>query len=187
MDQALPEPIPSHPDHEFKSTDSSVRYIGYASRIPLMFKRVIRYFAYTSDVGESFRPIVHPRIVTASYALSWTYVLGDVSYEGYKEVNRGVTGAPLAQTVVKRGIFQAVASMAIPAFLIHSQVKIFIKVFQRVGRFQKWGPTTAGLALVPVLPYLIDEPVEHGLDYAFDKVWPNPAAEHSRSHHDKHD
>lgn len=43
-----------------------------------------RYVAYTSDIGESFRPVAHPRLVRAAYAVSWTYLIGDVAHEGYK-------------------------------------------------------------------------------------------------------
>lgn len=52
-----------------------------------------RYLAYSSDVGESFRPIIPPHLVTATYVISWTYVLGDVAYEGYKasEIEKKVT------------------------------------------------------------------------------------------------
>ncbi len=40
--------------------------------------------AYTSDIGESFRPVVSPSIVRTAYGISWAYILSDVSYEGYK-------------------------------------------------------------------------------------------------------
>ena len=43
-----------------------------------------RYVAYTSDIGESFRPVAHPWLVRSAYGISWAYILGDVSYEGYK-------------------------------------------------------------------------------------------------------
>ena len=43
-----------------------------------------RYVAYTSDIGESFRPIAHPYLVKGAYGVSWAYLLGDVSHEGYK-------------------------------------------------------------------------------------------------------
>jgi fission process protein 1 len=43
-----------------------------------------RYVAYTSDIGESFRPIAHPGLVRSAYAISWLYIGGDVGYEGYK-------------------------------------------------------------------------------------------------------
>lgn len=43
-----------------------------------------RYVAYTSDIGESFRPIAHPWIVRGAYGVSWAYIGGDVIHEGYK-------------------------------------------------------------------------------------------------------
>ena len=43
-----------------------------------------RYVAYTSDIGESFRPVAHPWLVRGAYGISWAYLIGDVSNEGYK-------------------------------------------------------------------------------------------------------
>jgi fission process protein 1 len=43
-----------------------------------------RYVAYTSDIGESFRPVAHPYWVRGAYAVSWIYLTGDVAHEGYK-------------------------------------------------------------------------------------------------------
>ena len=47
-----------------------------------------RYVAYTSDVGESFRPIAHPYLVRGAYAVSWAYLIGDVSNESWKAYKR---------------------------------------------------------------------------------------------------
>lgn len=47
-----------------------------------------RYVAYTSDIGESFRPIAHPYLVKGAYAVSWMYIVGDVSHEGWKAYKR---------------------------------------------------------------------------------------------------
>jgi mitochondrial fission process protein 1 len=47
-----------------------------------------RYVAYTSDIGESFRPIAHPYLVRGAYAVSWAYLIGDVSNEGWKAYKR---------------------------------------------------------------------------------------------------
>jgi hypothetical protein len=52
---------------DIKTTDTLGRYAGYTSSII----RAARYLAYTSDFGEAFRPIAHPRLVTLSYAVSW--------------------------------------------------------------------------------------------------------------------
>jgi mitochondrial fission process protein 1 len=66
------------------SVDSNVRYAAYASRFRTILVSAQRYVAYTSDIGESFRPIAHPKLVKAAYGVSWLYLVGDVSYEGYK-------------------------------------------------------------------------------------------------------
>lgn len=89
----------------------------------------------------------------------------------------------------KRAIFQSLASMrvyilyfllhltlyyfrAFPAFTIHTAVKQAKKAFVNATnpRIRTWGPTVTGLAIVPVLPYLFDKPVEHATDYAFDWI-----------------
>jgi fission process protein 1 len=66
------------------STDSNIRYAAYASRIRTALLSAQRYVAYTSDIGESFRPVAHPNIVRTAYGISWAYLIGDVAHEGYK-------------------------------------------------------------------------------------------------------
>lgn len=66
------------------STDSNVRYAAYATRIRTILLAAHRYVAYTSDIGESFRPVAHPILVRSAYGISWAYIGGDVAYEGYK-------------------------------------------------------------------------------------------------------
>jgi fission process protein 1 len=72
--------LPSAP----QSTETSIRYAAYASRIRTALLSAQRYVAYTSDIGESFRPVAHPNWVRAAYGISWLYLIGDVSHEGYK-------------------------------------------------------------------------------------------------------
>ncbi|KAI9678225.1 MAG: hypothetical protein M1817_006170 [Caeruleum heppii] len=66
------------------STSSSVRYAAYATRIRTLLLSAQRYVAYTSDIGESFRPVAHPYLVKGAYGVSWAYLVGDVANEGYK-------------------------------------------------------------------------------------------------------
>ncbi|RDW80563.1 hypothetical protein BP5796_05261 [Coleophoma crateriformis] len=66
------------------STESNIRYAAYATRIRTALLSAQRYVAYTSDIGESFRPVAHPNLVRAAYGISWAYLLGDVTHEGYK-------------------------------------------------------------------------------------------------------
>ena len=72
------------------STDTNVRYAAYASRLRTILLSAQRYVAYTSDIGESFRPVAHPNLIRAAYGVSWLYLGGDVCYEGYKAYNRNL-------------------------------------------------------------------------------------------------
>ena len=70
------------------STETPYRYAAYANRARTILLSAQRYVAYTSDVGESFRPVAHPYIVRTAYGISWSYILGDVLHEGYKAYTR---------------------------------------------------------------------------------------------------
>ncbi|KAI8967541.1 mitochondrial 18 KDa protein-domain-containing protein [Mycotypha africana] len=149
--------------------EGNARYLAYAARLRTALVAGSRYLAYTSDVGEAFRPIVPPVIVTAAYGVSWLYLAGDVGYEGYKAHHAGLNNAEVTTTVVKRGIFQSLASMAFPMMTIHSIVKYSAYGFKNVKnpKVKGWGPTVLGLGIVPFLPYIFDEPIEHIVDKVF--------------------
>lgn len=51
---------------ELDTTDNASRYLGYLGRIRPIFIASSRYLAYTSDVGESVRPVVNPKVVTGA-------------------------------------------------------------------------------------------------------------------------
>ncbi|GAB1738175.1 hypothetical protein NU219Hw_g2705t1 [Hortaea werneckii] len=198
-----------------ETTDSSVRYAGYAARLRTIMLSAHRYVAYTSDVGESFRPVAHPYLVRGAYGVSWAYLLGDVGYEGYKAYVRnqatrfpnalhdlpstpanpaehgtttttvgggstakadGVEGkvAPIdhwGTVMAQRALFQGLASMGLPAFTIHSIVRYSGRYLQNAknARIRTWGPIGLGLAAVPALPYIFDEPVEKATEWVFHK------------------
>ncbi|KAF8268272.1 mitochondrial 18 KDa protein-domain-containing protein [Lactarius quietus] len=151
-------------DKNVDSTETELRYAAYGARLRTALRASHRYFAYTSDVGEAFRPIVPPALVTAAY--------GDVSYESYKLTAAAHFTEPtrVGLVAVKRAVFQSVASMALPAFTIHTAVKQAKKAFDKSTnpRLRAWGPTVTGLAIVPALPYLFDHPVETVTDRAFE-------------------
>jgi fission process protein 1 len=152
---------------DIHTTDMSLRYMAYAG----FAARAVRYLAYTSDFGEAFRPVVHPMVVRGAYGVSWAYVLGDVGFESYQLSNHhGVGGADLYAMTAKRMVFQSIASMALPAFTIHTVVHEMKKVCKKAGKYQKWGPSACGLAIVPFLP-LYDHPVEHVIDTCFNWMY----------------
>lgn len=69
-------------DGDVDLNDTPARYLAFFARLRPMVQPFTRYLAYTSDLGESFRPVISPRLVTATYGISWIYLIGDVSYEG---------------------------------------------------------------------------------------------------------
>lgn len=179
-----------------ETTDSSVRYAAYASRLRTIMMSAHRYVAYTSDIGESFRPIAHPIMIRGAYGISWAYLIGDVSYEGYKArirnqkildpqtdedkreaaLNPGRTIPAIEDyrsVMAQRAVFQSVASMGLPAFTIHSIVRYSGRAMKNVKnvRIRTWGPIGLGLAAVPALPYMFDEPVEHATEWIFHKAF----------------
>lgn len=192
------------------TTDTSIRYAAYATRIRTIMLSAHRYVAYTSDIGESFRPIAHPYLVKGAYGVSWLYLIGDVSHEGYKAYCRNqrilhpeqylleqteksgqdkdtaatgrstgvlnklqevaktvtsvddvkyggegtlLTGGQIApgkvpaiedyrSVMAQRAIFQAVASMGLPAFTIHSIVRYSGRALKDAKNktLRTWGP-----------------------------------------------
>lgn len=190
------------------TTDTSIRYAAYATRIRTIMLSAHRYVAYTSDIGESFRPIAHPYLVKGAYGISWLYLIGDVSHEGYKAYCRNqktlhpekyleieekketgpeltaakstgifdavkeaaknatstegvklggtgsaITGGQISPGLVpaiedyrsvmaQRAIFQAVASMGLPAFTIHSIVRYSGRALKDAKNktLRTWGP-----------------------------------------------
>lgn len=108
-----PSPFCSAPP----STESNVRYAAYAARFRTILLSAHRYVAYTSDIGESFRPVAHPWLVRGAYGVSWAYILGDVSYEGYKSYlhNQRILNPSLELTTRQQQILGVDASAKAPA------------------------------------------------------------------------
>ncbi|PVG00543.1 hypothetical protein CPB86DRAFT_701142 [Serendipita vermifera] len=181
-------------DKDADSIDSNIRYMAYGSRLRTALTASSRYIAYTSDIGEAFRPVVPPFIVTAAYGISWLYLGGDVAYESYKAYRRGPS--PLERELgfsertrigmigVQRAVFQSVASMALPAVTIHTVVAQSARLWKHAAnpKLKAWGPTVTGLAVVPALPYLYDHPVETVTDKTFDWIREKLAERKDKGH-----
>ena len=158
----------AHAKNPSSHAGDPTRSSGHLAALAYALRGIVRYTAYTSDVGEAFRPVVHVNMVRAAYAASWGYVIGDVAYDTYdKKTRHGLGTADLWHTGTKRVVFQSIASMALPAFTIHSLVHyskshIFKPHFPH---YVKWGPTCCGLAVVPALPFMYDYPIEVACDW----------------------
>ena len=137
----------------------------------------IRYLAYSSDVGESFRPVLSPHAVRATYGIAIGYVCCDVGYHVYQETQLPddvAGGKNVPRCVVHNTVFQLIASLALPAFIIHAGVHQAQRTFKKLGRYTKWGPTVVGLAMIPFLPTCVDYPAEVIIDTGFAYAWPHP-------------
>ncbi|KAG0329703.1 hypothetical protein BG000_011998 [Podila horticola] len=154
------------------TVDTNARYLAYLARYKSLIMASSRYLAYSSDVGEAFRPVAGLRFVNAMYGVSFAYVGFDVAYEGYKAKLAGASNNKIGMTVAKRGIFQSLASLVMPAITIHTVVHQSGKLFKNAASvtLRRWGPTAIGLAVVPALPYMFDHPIETMVDRVFEML-----------------
>ncbi|KAG0039693.1 hypothetical protein BGZ82_007135 [Podila clonocystis] len=154
------------------TVDTNARYLAYLGRYKSLMMASSRYLAYSSDVGEAFRPVAGLRFVNGMYGVSFAYVGFDVAYEGYKAKLAGASNNEVGMTVVKRGIFQGLASLVMPAITIHTVVHQSGKLFKNAASvtLRRWGPTAIGLAVVPALPYMFDHPIETMVDRVFEML-----------------
>eukprot|EP00039_Didymoeca_costata_P020111 m.340103 g.340103 ORF g.340103 m.340103 type:complete len:200 (-) comp19133_c0_seq1:94-693(-) len=157
------------------------RYLAYLNRIRTFAIAKARYAAYSSDVGEGLRPVLSPMAVNAFYGLSIAYIASDIGYVTKKEYDRGSPNWVVARTCAQGTVFQGLASLTIPYLMIHNAVGQSSKYFKKIGRFTKWGPSVVGLAMIPLMP-LVDEPIEHIIESAFD--WAIPLPDEYKHHHE---
>mmetsp|Transcript_35427 Transcript_35427/g.33618 ORF Transcript_35427/g.33618 Transcript_35427/m.33618 type:complete len:268 (+) Transcript_35427:37-840(+) len=158
---------------QVSDSDSKLRYAGYTST----FARAFRYLAFTSDFGEALRPVISSRIVTGTYCIAFGYCIADIGYEAYKLKNRGYLSEKnepmtMNQLLVERSIFQLVASIIVPTAIVHTSVHQAHNFTKKIGKFQRWGPSIFGLCIIPLLPIFVDPPVEHVLEWGFERFGP---------------
>eukprot|EP00434_Breviolum_minutum_P041125 symbB.v1.2.036580.t1/scaffold5197.1/size29901/3 len=166
--------------------ETAFRYLPYVARAKQMLLSSHRYVAYSSDVGESLRPVIKPWQVNLSYGIAGAYVLADTSLAGYRRYQQEGSREEVAAACAHTAVFQTVASLALPAVIIHTCVHQSQHLFDtprfasmpRVGRY---GPSAVGLAIIPFMP-LLDPPCEHVIDALFDRVWPAWRHESHSSH-----
>ena len=84
-----PTSTPTQPNEPARGYERYAAYFARARQFKIaIYKSALaakRYLAYSSDIGESMRPVVMPKWVTISYGVAWTYILGDCFYKGYSD------------------------------------------------------------------------------------------------------
>ena len=126
--------------------DGPLRYVVYARRAVQAFLVKGRLVAYSSDVGESVRPVVPPSVVRFCYGITWAYVAVDVGFNGFEEQSKGSPPTKVARTVVHTTAFQVIASVLVPSLIIHQAVHMAQQGCQRLppGNVAKWLPSLVG-------------------------------------------
>lgn len=173
--------------------DTDARYLAYAQRVARVLGPSTRYMAFSSDVGEAFRPVVHPKLVTFSYALTWGYVFGDIGYSSYMAYKLHPDNSSFVKDRAFRATtFQLIGSVALPFAIIHTGVKQSANLINKYAppggwKFVRaWGPSAVGMAIIPFLPRFVDHPIEQAVDSVFNKYNPfNVSEELLHMHHHK--
>jgi fission process protein 1 len=175
---AVIRPIPYQSELQLPYDDddhAEGRPLTYASRFAVAMPnlsqvmRIARPLAYASEVGESFRPLFPLWLVRTFYGVSWAYVFVDTGVKTYEVREHGTEA--MAYKACDLFAWHSIASMALPAFSIHSMVKYSGKAIQKVSetralpeRLKKFGPTAFGLGMIP----FIIHPLDHLTDFVFD-------------------
>lgn len=147
------------------------RFIPFVVRTIPRLISTQRYLAYTSEVGESFRPLIPKYVVTGTYAASLLYVGADAAHHYQELKDKGSSGSQLAWRTADKLVWHGFASMLLPALTVHSIVSassrhLFNEWPKTWPKTRAWAPT--GFALV-CIPFII-HPLDHLIDWAMDNT-----------------
>ena len=168
-----------HPDYAARYARSGMIALRGAVKTFLTKGRII---AYTSDIGESARPVMPSWFVNACYGLTFLYVGVAVGHHTHEAYESGASQNMVLRAFTHTATFELLASVAMPSLIIHQAVHFAQHHAHRLpkGPIATWAPTFVGLCCIPFLPYL-DPPAEKAIDAAFDYAWPAEAG-HGHGH-----
>ena len=107
--------------------------------------RQVHFTAFTSEVGESMRPLMAPWKVTLCYVISRTYVALDILLHTANELwVRGLTWRVL-RALIFISTFHALATMMVPAYLVHAAVHLT----QHTLQLSTAAETNSGVPITP--------------------------------------
>lgn len=146
----------------------------YARGVVVAFLTKGRFIAYTSDIGESARPVMPKWFVNGCYGLTFLYVAVAVGHHTQEANSAGASQSMVLRAFSHSATFELLASVAMPSLIIHQAVHFAQHHAHRLpaGPVARWAPTVVGLCCIPFLPYL-DPPAEVAIDAAFDYAWPD--------------
>ncbi|CAH0713453.1 unnamed protein product, partial [Brenthis ino] len=134
----------------------------------------MRYLGYANEVGESFRSLVPVKVVRASYALAFAYVLADTGDKSWKMIRKDGTPKKVLLETGDALLWQTLASVAIPGFVIN-RICVYSQNYLQKN-VPKLPPTprkllTVGIGLVsiPFIVHPIDDSVTCLMNYTYRK------------------
>jgi len=168
---------------EFQDHFHSEYLARYARLAVLAFLKKGRFIAYTSDIGESARPVMPSWFVNACYGLTFVYVAVAVGHHTQEASAHGASQNMVLRAFTHSATFELIASVAMPSLIIHQAVHFVQHRAHRLpGPVARWAPTVVGLSCIPFLPFL-DPPAEVAIDAAFDYAWPDDGTLPPKAHH----
>ena len=108
--------------------------------------------------------------MTAAYGLSWLYVLADTAVKTSDDFQLKKDKVHAGLTAAYTFSFHCIASMALPAFTVHSIVNYSKKAIDGLNllntapRVRGWAPTVLALTSIPFIIHPIDEVSEYILE-----------------------
>mmetsp|Transcript_7472 Transcript_7472/g.18682 ORF Transcript_7472/g.18682 Transcript_7472/m.18682 type:complete len:173 (+) Transcript_7472:55-573(+) len=129
---------------------------------------LLRYLGYSNELGEAFRPLVHPRVVGATYVVSGGYVVADAVDKVLLALrNEKIPEQARKWVALEKGadtlIWQGLASVIFPGITINRIVWATGKL-PLPPKLKSIVPTAVGLASIPLIIYPIDHLVHWGMD-----------------------
>jgi fission process protein 1 len=138
----------------------------------------MRYLGYANELGEAFRAFIPKSVVIGSYGVASLYAVGDAvdkGYKAYRDTSKPNRNWRVAQRTLDTGIWQLLASVTVPAFIINRVVYTTNWSLQRfvspnsafrASKIFRILPTMIGLAVIPVLPYVLDPLIDKAMDHS---------------------
>ena len=129
-----------------------------------------RPLAYASEVGESFRPVIPVGAVRSLYGLSFAYCGADIALKTMDIKKHGYGQDKVITKALDLTVWHGFASMALPAFTIHSIVKYSGKVLKQLPQVKTypkvglWTPVFLGLSSIPFIIHPLDDLTTYVMD-----------------------
>lgn len=140
----------------------------------------VRYMGYANEIGESFRAMISPAAVRATYGVAFGYVFLDVidkANKTYKKETKIAEISPAKESPsIKTAkmatdclIWQSFASVIVPGFTINRICKLSSIIIGKTGASVKVGKILTTLIGLGSIPFII-HPIDHGCHVIMDKT-----------------